>query len=115
MIPEAYNFLSDTSFSNGRPNNLEPLVATNLITILNDAFKRLEDIRQMPNLILDTLEKIFGMICRKFDIQDGDSFILLRPVEGVRTDENWIKQIVNRFNKTIEYRKIWMQNQLKVL
>ena len=87
-------------------------MATNLITILNNTLKQLKDITQMSTLILDTLEKIFGMVGCKFDIQDGVPLILFRPVEGVRTDKKWIKQIVNTFNK---YRKIWMQRQQMVL
>ncbi|POG66673.1 hypothetical protein GLOIN_2v1780318 [Rhizophagus irregularis DAOM 181602=DAOM 197198] len=67
-VPEVDSFI----YSEKYQFNYTKPVATSFITVLNDALKCLaEYTSNIPSTILDTLQFIFDMDCREFDLKDN--------------------------------------------
>ncbi|CAI2185592.1 8280_t:CDS:2, partial [Funneliformis geosporum] len=101
---EINKFLSGEDVFNGFPFNSVTTAATISITFLNDALKVLaRDVKQISVSVLNTLGKIFGMVCRKFDLQDGTPAILFRSKQAI-SNLSWIFRLVETFNLLLKYK-----------
>ncbi|GES85208.1 hypothetical protein GLOIN_2v1780318 [Rhizophagus clarus] len=101
-VPEVDNFLHS---KNRQLNHYKKSVATTFITVLNDMLKCLaENPYNIPLKILDTLQSIFGMDGRKFDLGDKPT-ILLRPPTQDNIDIEWIDTLTQMLNNLIKYKQ----------
>ncbi|CAB4472613.1 unnamed protein product [Rhizophagus irregularis] len=81
------------------------LVATPFITILNDTLKCLaEYASNIPLIILDTLQFIFGIEYHEIDI-NGNPNILFRAHDKDEKDKNWVRGLTKILNNLINYKK----------
>ena len=101
-IPKVARFLS----SSKRQINASRPIAITFITILNDTLKYLtKETSEIPALVLNTLELIFGMDCCEFDLKDNPK-ILFRAHSQDKIDEDWIRELVDMFNNLIHYKQV---------
>ncbi|RGB28653.1 hypothetical protein C1646_767572 [Rhizophagus diaphanus] len=100
-VPEVDSFI----YSEKCEFNYTKPVATSFITVLNDALKCLaEYTSNIPSTILDTLQFIFDMDCREFDLKDNPKTLFRAHIKD-KIDENWIHELTNMLNNLIKYRQ----------
>ncbi|GBC40866.2 hypothetical protein GLOIN_2v1780318 [Rhizophagus irregularis DAOM 181602=DAOM 197198] len=89
-VPEVDSFI----YSEKYQFNYTKPVATSFITVLNDALKCLaEYTSNIPSTILDTLQFIFDMDCREFDLKDNPKTLSF---------EAYLKQLSENLNEIYE-------------